>query len=544
MPEGAMPRDITTKEDIWRGGFGVGTLTRTKPYQDVEPLHGPKRLERRRKPKFRKSWDTTPLRESKLGTALHWAVDPWKEEEARAILDQRVIDINARDKEGQTALHVLVTQDKPEAAQLLLDYGADVNAADNVGVTPLHCAVYHKSKLVMKVLLDAGADTEAQDDKMKSPLYAAIRRNAIIPATILLEAGARVDPPEGAITSAIHFATRLKRKRILALLLDRVHPANVDFQEPDKTTPLHIAAEQGQYATVYMLLRKQANINAQDANGNTPLHLAAAELKTTTVAVLRRLGANPRRKNYDGMRPDQAFVKKYEHLTSKSRGSASLDLANYSNPLLFFYLKVKGLPGLERLNEDAEQRKAREHAVMHERRMRSTSRTTPTRLLQPNMLNLLFNFNLLELRRMGDGANWDDRFDDAKAKRAEMTRYHVKVHLREKSEKKKQAKIAGKKGKKFRMSTHLSVPVYRHTQSRANSVKQITGSFVAKLDLGGPKNQVGGLLVLFSHRLGIRRAIAFFVIISGYISLLLYCASARQSNVDLSNYVVHSPSLE
>lgn len=54
---------------------------------------------------------------------------------------------------------------------------------------------------------------------------------------------------------------------------------------------------------------------------------------------------------------------------------------------------------------------------------------------------------------MGDGANWDDRFDDAKAKRAEMTRHHVKLHLREKSEKKKQAKIVGKKGKKFRMST-------------------------------------------------------------------------------------------
>lgn len=519
MPDGALPRDITTKEDIWRGGFGVGTLSRMIPYQDVEPLNTPKKLGKKKKTKFRKPWDTTPLRKSKLGTALHWAVDPWKEEEARAILDQRVVDINAKNDEGQTALHVLVTQDKPEAAQLLLDYGADVNAADDVGVTPLHCAAYHKSKMVMKVLLDAGADIEAQDDKMKTPLYAAIRRNAVIPATILLEAGARVNPLEGAITSVIHFATRLKRKRILALLLDRVDPANVDFREPDRTTPLHIAAEQGQYSAAYMLLRKQADINAQDANGNTPLHLAVAELKTTTVAVLRRLGANPRPKNYDGMIPDKDFVKKHEHQTSKSRSSASLDFVNYSNPLCF-HLKVKGLPGLERLNEDAEQRRAREDAVMHERRIRSTSITTPTRLLRPRMLNSLFN--LLEIRRMGNGPNWDDLSDDAKAKRTEMTRYHVKLYLKSRGEKKKQTKIIGKKGKKFRMSIHLHVLIDHHSKLRANSVKQTIGSFVAKLELGGSEDQVGGLLVLFSLQPKVRRGFSLSNIYLCFRVVLLY----------------------
>lgn len=303
---------------MWRRGFGVGTLSREAPYKHIEPLSGPRKVEKKKKTNFRKEWDTTPLRESKQGTALHWAVDPWKEEEARLILEKRVIDINAKDNSGQTALHVLAGQNQPEPVQLLLDYGADINATDDNGVTPLHCAAYYRMRTVMSVLLDAGADINAQDDDMKPPLYAAIRRNSLAAVAILLDAGAQVDPLEGAETSMIHFATRLKRKRILDLLLGQANPASVNFQEPGNVTPLHIAAEQGQYLAAYMLLKGGADINAQDANGNTPLHLAAEELKKSTVAVLCRLGANTHLKNNLGAIPDEAFVKMHEHKTSKS----------------------------------------------------------------------------------------------------------------------------------------------------------------------------------------------------------------------------------
>lgn len=308
----------TEEGNFQRKGFGVGNLSREVPYEHIEPLSGPRILERKKKTKFRKDSDTTPLRESKQGTALHWAVDPWKEEEARSILEKRVIDINAKDNAGQTALHVLATQNKPEAVQLLLDYGADVNAVDDNGVTPLHCAVYHRGKTVVSVLLDAGADINAQDVDMKPPLYAAIRRNSLAAAAILLDAGAQVDPQENQETSVIHFATRLKRKRILEMVLNQANPNSVNFREPGDVTPLHIAAEQGQYLAVHILLRGGADINAKDANGNTPLHLAVQELKQSAVAVLCRLGANVHLENNLGAIPDEVFVKKHEHKTSKS----------------------------------------------------------------------------------------------------------------------------------------------------------------------------------------------------------------------------------
>lgn len=100
---------------------------------------------------------------------------------------------------------------------------------------------------------------------------------------------------------------------------------------------------------------------------------------------------------------------------------------------------------------------------------------------------------------MGDGENWDDRFDYAKAKRTETTRFYVKTHLRAKFVK-KQKKIVGKNGKKFRMSTCPFL--HYHLQPRANSVKQTIGSFVGSLDLG-LKDQVKGLLVCCSRCPGI-----------------------------------------
>lgn len=60
---------------------------------------------------------------------------------------------------------------------------------------------------------------------------------------------------------------------------------------------------------------------------------------------------------------------------------------------------------------------------------------------------------------MGDGDNWVDKFDIAKAKRTKSTRFHVKEHLSAKFEKRKQVKIIGRKGKKFRKSTDFSVAV-------------------------------------------------------------------------------------
>ena len=46
-------------------------------------------------------------------------------------------DVNAKDKNGQTPLHLIVTRGNLAAMRTLIDHGADVNAIDNKGKTPL-----------------------------------------------------------------------------------------------------------------------------------------------------------------------------------------------------------------------------------------------------------------------------------------------------------------------------------------------------------------------------------------------------------------------
>ena len=57
--------------------------------------------------------------------------------EAAVWLLNHSAEVNARDDNGQTPLHLVMTHGNTNAIQCLLDYKADVNAKDNNGKTPL-----------------------------------------------------------------------------------------------------------------------------------------------------------------------------------------------------------------------------------------------------------------------------------------------------------------------------------------------------------------------------------------------------------------------
>lgn len=85
-----------------------------------------------------------------------------------------VIDLDTRNYEGLTAIHLAVLSDELELAEILLRVGATVDVADGkTGRMPLHCAIESDNKEMVKLLLAYGANPHAITYSGQTPAHIA-----------------------------------------------------------------------------------------------------------------------------------------------------------------------------------------------------------------------------------------------------------------------------------------------------------------------------------------------------------------------------------
>ena len=70
-------------------------------------------------------------------------------------------DVNAKNVDGYTPLHVAAASGQKEIAELLIAIGADLNAKDNNGVFPLHLAATYGQTEIVELLIAKGTDVNA-----------------------------------------------------------------------------------------------------------------------------------------------------------------------------------------------------------------------------------------------------------------------------------------------------------------------------------------------------------------------------------------------
>lgn len=257
-------------------------------------------------------------------TPLMLAVASQSVEGVQLLLAQGA-DVNARDAQGQTALHrVKWTSGKSlQIARLLLEHGADVNARDIQGRTPLLTSPGIGSGLVeapratadlLELYLSAGADLHVADNKgcnaleyALCPHYASSEMISILRARGLT---ARAD-------YELFYALNGDEARVQELLAAGANP-NTRRPQADAepalahcqgtaTDPNSKAAEM-----VELLLAAGAEADAEDAQGNTPLMSAVRWGSLRVAELLLAAGANPRRCDY----VDSCRHREYRELVS------------------------------------------------------------------------------------------------------------------------------------------------------------------------------------------------------------------------------------
>ncbi len=176
-------------------------------------------------------------------------------------------DVNARDREGSTALIASVSDVfngtlDVTVPRFLLDHGADVNTKTKTGQTLLDWAIEDgRVEIVplVSLLLDHGANVNVIDDNGWTPL---------------LRACEGINPP------------------LVETLLK--HGANPNVHSPaNDMTPLIQAARQGQAGIINLLLDKGANVNAYSKFDSSALFVATQQNHANIVQRLLERGANP-----------------------------------------------------------------------------------------------------------------------------------------------------------------------------------------------------------------------------------------------------------
>eukprot|EP00439_Symbiodinium_sp_Y106_P063715 s74_g9.t3 len=273
--------------------------------------------------------------------------------------------LEAQDYTGATALHWAAANGCSEVTSVLLARGASPAASDRSGAQPLHDAAWSGHSDAAKALLRWGASTDATDDRGRTPLHCAALLSQVDIVEQLLESGAPASRKDQEGKPALELAqqalelansltkanlpyadTMLERATSVVELLEKTAKADKDKANAGYTTPLFIAAENGQLEVARFLLGARADMEKANIFGITPLCVAAQEGQCQVARLLLEVRADKDNKVDINNRTTPLFIAAQNGQLEVARllleARADKDKANINGTTPLFIAAKKG----------------------------------------------------------------------------------------------------------------------------------------------------------------------------------------------------------
>ena len=242
------------------------------------------------------------------------------------------LDINAKNKDGVTALQIATLLGQYEIAELLVQKGADVNAKANDGTTALHSAAFLGRHKEAKLLLENRIDADIRNNDgataidilnldWKTTQFIAQMLSIQVDKEKVEDGRNRIKKLLGQQVASLDnqsdFATQSLHEAVFFGNLEGVKQhivAKIDLNQKDPNpqgqgaSALHVASIFGQLEIVELLIEAGVDLNQADREGSTPVHAAAFFCHEKILLSLLNAGAAPNQPDNKGTTPLDSVI--------------------------------------------------------------------------------------------------------------------------------------------------------------------------------------------------------------------------------------------